>query len=59
MREIQELSYEEIAQAMGCSLGTVKSRLSRARRTLRCLIESNGEQSNGKLRLLEQKEGNR
>ena len=30
-REMQELSYEEIAEVMQCSLGTVKSRLSRAR----------------------------
>lgn len=35
MREIQGLSYEEIAGALKCSLGTVKSRLSRARRTFR------------------------
>lgn len=31
MREIQGLSYGEIAVALGCSKGTVKSRLSRAR----------------------------
>lgn len=35
MREIQELSYEEIAETLGCSLGTVKSRLSRARQALK------------------------
>ncbi|GAB6157919.1 sigma-70 family RNA polymerase sigma factor [Desulfotomaculum varum] len=35
MREIQELSYEEIADILGCSLGTVKSRLSRARQALK------------------------
>lgn len=31
MRDIQGMSYEEIAAAVGCSLGTVKSRLSRSR----------------------------
>jgi RNA polymerase sigma-70 factor (ECF subfamily) len=31
MREIQGLSYEEIASALRCSVGTVKSRLSRSR----------------------------
>lgn len=32
MREIEGRSYEEIAQLTGCNLGTVKSRLNRARR---------------------------
>jgi len=31
MREIQGLSYEEISSALKCSVGTVKSRLSRSR----------------------------
>ena len=35
MREIQDLAYEEIAELLGCSLGTVKSRLSRARQALK------------------------
>lgn len=35
MRFRQGLAYEEIAQVLGCSLGTVKSRISRARGQLR------------------------
>lgn len=32
--DVEELSYEEAAQAMGCAVGTVRSRLFRARRSL-------------------------
>lgn len=35
MREIQDMSYEEIANVLKCSLGTVKSRLSRARQAFK------------------------
>ena len=38
LREMQEFSYEEIAQALGWRLGTVKSRLFRARKELAELI---------------------
>ncbi len=39
------LSYEEIAQALGIPIGTVKSRLTRARRRLRNLIPPDDESS--------------
>jgi RNA polymerase sigma-70 factor (ECF subfamily) len=35
MREVNELSYEEIADILGISIGTVKSRISRARDLVR------------------------
>jgi len=38
LREIQGFSYEEIAQHLGCSLGTIKSRLNRARKAMRDLL---------------------
>lgn len=31
LREVEELSYEEIAEVQGCPVGTVRSRLARAR----------------------------
>ena len=38
MREVEDLSYEEIAEAIGIPVGTVKSRLNRARHSFRSLL---------------------
>lgn len=38
--EFQELSYERVAQIMGCSIGTVKSRMYRARQKIREWMEN-------------------
>ena len=42
LREYQELSYEEIAGRLGLDLGTVKSRISRARGALRKILLKSG-----------------
>ena len=40
LREFEELSYEQIAQVLDCPSGTVMSRLSKARETLREMLHS-------------------
>jgi RNA polymerase sigma-70 factor (ECF subfamily) len=41
--DVQGLSYEEAAEVTNAELGTVKSRLSRARSRLRDLLRARGE----------------
>ena len=43
LRDINGLSYEEIAEITNCTLGTVKSRINRSRLTLRKLLEKDKE----------------
>lgn len=41
--DIEELSYEEAAEVMGCAVGTVRSRLSRGRRLLQVTLREYAE----------------
>ncbi len=50
LSDIQGISYDEIAEATSSSLGTVKSRLSRARGQLRDYLLEHGELLPGKFR---------
>jgi RNA polymerase sigma-70 factor (ECF subfamily) len=40
LRELEEYTYEEMAEILNCSLGTVRSRLSRAREALRKAVSN-------------------
>jgi RNA polymerase sigma-70 factor, ECF subfamily len=45
LREYEDLSYQEIASVLNCPVGTVMSRLARARKTLRTLLSETPERS--------------
>ena len=45
MVTVQGMSYEEVAAAMGCAVGTAKCRVFRARCTLEARLLGNGEQA--------------
>jgi RNA polymerase sigma-70 factor (ECF subfamily) len=57
LSDVQGLSYNEIAQATGLSLGTVKSRLSRGRAKLRDHLMSQRELLPARYRLRDHTEG--
>lgn len=44
LRDVQGLSYEEVAQSLSINLNTVKSRISRGRQRLRKILQKTGEQ---------------
>ena len=48
LREIEGLSYEEIAQAMDCPIGTVRSRIFRAREAISARVRPMLENQSGK-----------
>jgi RNA polymerase sigma-70 factor (ECF subfamily) len=43
-REVEELSYQEIAETMGCSIGTVMSRLHYARKRIQELLKDDAKE---------------
>ena len=48
LREIEGMSYEEIAQALDCPIGTVRSRIFRAREAISSRIKPMLERQTGK-----------
>lgn len=59
LRDVQGFSYAEIAEIVDCSLGTVKSRISRARLQLKNIMMQNRELLRERHRLITRKEGGR
>ncbi len=49
LRDLEELSYEEVAEVLGVSLGTVKSRLTRGRDALKKRLEAYVREAGGGL----------
>ena len=48
LREIEGLSYEEIAEVMNCPIGTVRSRIFRAREAISAKVKPLLENQSGK-----------
>lgn len=48
LREIEGLSYEEISEAMNCPIGTVRSRIFRAREAISAKVKPLLENQTGK-----------
>jgi RNA polymerase sigma-70 factor (ECF subfamily) len=44
LADVEELSYREIAEVVGCPIGTVMSRLHRARRQLQSSLQEHAAQ---------------
>jgi len=57
LRDIEDLSYEQIADVMECSLGTVKSRLVRGRNALKKRLERYAREMGSQLGLGTKKDG--
>ena len=48
LREIEGMSYEEIAELMNCAIGTVRSRIFRAREAISARVRPMLESQSGK-----------